>query len=627
MKKTLSFLCVISFCVFLLTAGCYMPGGPVPEAAHPPAARAWTEQDVDRVVVMEEQTVYSPAPWNNGDPPPQCDYIHFLRFRPADGTTLLPGDSTRVNPVTTDAMLVMLPGFIEGANGFEYIGRQLVYMAKTQRNKNIEVWAIDRRPNTLEDLSAFNYVEGEINAGRMSVDEGMHKVMDYYYRGIEVNGKTFQGWLKSDQVPFLSEFGLKLATEDVFSVVKYMVPNRSVRKKKVFVGGHSMGGFMASAFASWDLDGDPSTLDDAGFNNCAGLFGLDTTVTPMAKIIEQFLSALPDWMVEQMSQGTEDGYVTLVNSLRTDPTSPRIVPMPLLDAEAMALLESVAMMAYYAPDQENTIMREVPFSGNAKMVLSFMHSRDYATFMDSTPYITDFRYTNEALLGVVFDDSFAPVGMIQTSMGFLGGGTVVEKQFPMAEMLKELPIISDILSNFFGKMPLFIANDAGPDMWHLGQGPLYHWVNYDEVGDASDPDFRDTEGAITYTTTENEVSDIHDVARALFKGNLNLTEWYFSTRLLVDQMAAMFPYARKYGINMLHMDRLAELPKIEFIAEQGMMTGDILAILPPDTERVICEGYNHMDPMMAAANTPSRRKSEVIDPLMDFVFKNMGKKR
>ncbi len=175
-----------------------------------------------------------------------------------------------------------------------------------------------------------------------------------------------------------------------------------------------------------------------------------------------------------------------------------------------------------------------------------------------------------------------------------------------------------------GTGPYYIANDAGPDALHLRRGPLYRWVNFDEVGDAADPLFQDREGKVTYTAMENEVSDIHDVARVIFKGPLNLTEWYFSTRLVADIAAALFPFARDYGINFLHGERVDELPKIEFIAEQGVLAGGTFMFFPVPGERKLIKGYNHMDVLTACANAPSRRPNEVIEPLIDFVRENVG---
>ncbi|MEJ5186032.1 MAG: hypothetical protein WHT46_02990 [Candidatus Geothermincolales bacterium] len=344
----------VGLCVFLLLAllpGCYQPGGPVPEGAHPGVPRSYTQEDVDRVVTVELQKIYSPAPRTNGEPPPECDYIQFLRFRPSDGSTLDPSDPSRTNTASTDAMLVMLPGLVEGANGFEYLGRQLVYMAKN-RGVNLEVWAIDRRPNNLEDLYAANYVEEKVKAGEMDQAQAVRTLIDYYYLGKELNGRRFSGWLKDPQVPFLSEFGLQLATEDVFAVIQHMVPDRETRKRKVFVGGHSMGGIMTSMFAGWDLDGDPATTEDAGYNNCAGLFGLDTVVTPMPEIVRPFLELLPKFMYDQLANMTEATYAEYVKQLRTDPNSNRILPMPMINAEAMSLLEALGGLAYFFPGME-----------------------------------------------------------------------------------------------------------------------------------------------------------------------------------------------------------------------------------------------------------------------------------
>jgi pimeloyl-ACP methyl ester carboxylesterase len=612
---------VISVCglaFLILLAGCYQPGGPVPEGAHPESPRDYTQAEVDAMVVMEERVIASPLPDAWGAPD-VCDEIHFLRFRLADGSTLGPADSQGVDLENTDAMLVMLPGVLEGANGFEYLARQFVYTAKVRDDANFEVWAVERRNNRLEDLSGVNYVEAGLEDGSLNAVEAAQELIDYYYLGEELDGHTFDGWYKDADLPFLSEFGLQLDTEDVFTVIQTMVPDPVVRKQKVFVGGHSMGGIMTTMFVGWDLDGDPATTDDAGYNNCAGLFGFDTLVSSVEGFLDLFLGALPEGIIT--AEMTESAYTTLLASLRTDPTSNRILPFPMLDAEAMSLLEAISMLADWDPDTECTVVREVPFSDSMYMLLRFMFSRDLQTFMDGTPQITDFRLTNEAMLGVVFDDSFAPVGMIQNSMGFLGGGTVVEKSFPMSESLASIPVLGDMLGGFFGSGDYFIANDAGPSAFALGQGPLYRWVNFDEVGEAGDPDFQDTTGEVTYTTESNEVADIQDVARVIYRGPTNLVEWYFSTRLIADQMAAIFGFGPKYGINYLHGDELEALPKIEFIAGQGMM-GDSLGDPPPNCERLLLEGYNHMDVLTASANTSERRANGVIEPLIDFVLNN-----
>jgi len=622
MRKICIVICVLSLSFLMAAAGCYQPGGPVPEEPHLPAERSYTQDQVDKMVVMEEQVISSPELPDAYGAPNMCDTIHFLRFRLADGSTLDLENPQGVNLDKTDAMLVMLPGIVEGANGFEYLARQLVYLAKTQEDANLEVWAVERRNNRLEDLSAANYLEDRLEARAITIEEAAHKAIDYYYLGKEVNGRTFDGWLTNEDVPYLADFGLELDTRDVFTVIETMVPDPEVRRRKLFVGGHSLGGIMTSMFAGWDLDGNPDTLEDAGFNNCAGLFGFDTIVTPLSEVLDIYLRLLPEPLYNMVSNMTEGVYAELIKNLRQDPASDRILPFPMIDAEAMALLEALAMLADWAPDAECTLIREVPYSGSVEMLLRFFHSRDYATFMDGVPQITDFRFTNEAMLGVVFDDSFVPLGMIQNSMGFLGGGAVVRKQFPMSDLLKGIPLLSDVVSLMLGQGDYFIANDAGPSAFELGKGPLYYWVNFDEIGDEEDPLYQDSSGEVTYTTKSNEVSDIQDVARVIYKGPTNLTEWYFSTRLLADLVAALFPYGRNYGLNFLHGDRVGELPKIEFLGEQGVLSGGLIDLLLPYEYEYI-EGYNHMDVLTASANTPGHRENEVIGPLIDFVLENV----
>jgi hypothetical protein len=615
-KQIIATLVILILLVVL--AGCYQQGGPVPEARQPTGAvRDYSQAEVDAAVVMEEEIIDSPLPPEWGAPA-ECDKIHFLRFRPADNSTL--ADDGGVNSDAADAMLVMLPGILEGANGFEYIARNLVYQAKVKDNKNIECWAVERRNNRIEDLSAANYLEDKVAAG-MPLDEAAQAAVDYYYLGKEITpgGGTFDGFLTDKQVPYLSEFGLELDTEDVFTVMETMVPDRETRKKKVFVGGHSLGGIMTSMFAAWDKDGDPATLDDAGYNNCAGLFGLDTTVKAIPEIVDLYAGFLPKFIWDQASNMTDFVYSGLVAGMRKG-VNPVILPIPMLTAEAMGLLEALSIAAYYYPDDECYLIKEIPYSYNLKTLLKFLHSVDLETFSAGRPEIRDFKYTNEAVLGVVFDDSFTPLSMIQTSMGFLQGGSVVKKSFPANDLLYAVPGLSQIVANILGKPPYFIANDAGP-VTKLGTGPLYSWVDFDEVGTAVDPYFKDTKQATTYTTTTNEVSDIKDVARALHKGPLNLTEWYFSMRLIIDLIGGSMPFGPEYGLNVMHADKVAAMPQIEFVAEQGVLKDTIMGVLVPGTFEFI-KGYNHLDVLMASANTSTRRPNEVIRPLIDFVKAN-----
>lgn len=560
MKIPLRIVWISVVSMFLLPA-CYQPGGPVPE---PPVAPASLEP-IPQAVIVEEELISSPYPRGNGEIPGDlicgwdCDFIRFTRYRP----------ETEGAPKPVEAILVLIPGYMGGANSFDYIGRQLVSMAEADEGVgSLEVWALDRRTNCLEDLTGMNAAEA---AG----DPGI--AVDYYYHGLELSGNTFQGFLGESDVPFLSEFGLALLMDDIRKIVSEMLPDGADPKETVFVGGHSAGGGYASYYAGWDFDGNAATEEDAGFSNCAGLIGLDGTV-----------GARSGDFVE------ETEYTQRLAEIRSGSAS-RLNLLMGVTPEALALFEVIGMNADLFPDAESTLSQDAPYSDSVVSLMRMLNSRDLIHYLTGTPAFSDFRYTNEAVLGSFFDDNFNPVGILQTSMGFLQGGPVVEKEFPGD--------LADLLGLFgIQKDGLFIPWDAGPPS-DLGTGPLYSWVNFDEVGNASDPDYTDTLGALTYTNWRTEMVDIQDVARSLYRGDTNFPEWYYTSRIGLDGQAASAPYATAYGLSFLHNDKIETLPLLNLRASE-------------------LEGYNHQDVLFAAADRPSHRESEILGPMMDFVFAN-----
>jgi hypothetical protein len=595
------FLDLVSFLVIatlVLLAGCYTPGGPVPEQPYPNVERAWTQEQVDAAVAVEEVSIYSPAPTANGAVPTAADYVTFLRFRARAAAN---------DPSAADAVLVVMPGFYCGANAFWYLGRQLVYMASL-RGADVEVWAVERRPNRLEDLAGLNAAEA---AGDASI------AIDYYNHGVPAGGEAFGGFLTDATAPYLSEFGMQLVMEDVYKVITTMVPDPEVRRSVVFVGGHSLGGPLAHIFASWDFDGDPTTVDDAGYRNCAGLVGLDGALSLTMGMMEPAADALPaEPPAASDSGGMEAYYADLVQGLRGG-TVPRI--FPLLTPDAPIVMELAAMEADQRPQEESTLLDEVPRTDLVDLMLKLLHSRSLDHFLVHVPDITDFRYTSEALFGAILDDNFMPVKIVQASMGFLAGGAVVPKDFPLPGDLAQIPVLGDMLGSFIDMEGMFIANDAGPSLYDLGEGPLYEWVDFDQVGRESDPEYKDTQGAVTYTTMAEEVSDIRDVAQVVYKGPSNLLEWYFTTRLMVDMMALLFPFAPEYGLNYLHASELDGLPQLEIMA--GSNLNPFSQGTPPG-ERLVLEGYNHIDVLTAAADRPTLRENEAFGPLIDFMLGN-----
>lgn len=264
------------------------------------------------------------------------------------------------------------------------------------------------------------------------------------------------------------------------------------------------------------------------------------------------------------------------------------------------MIEIIGMRAAWEPETEATVFKDIPYSANINFLLRLLHSKDIAAFLGAEPSILHTRYTNEALLGTIFDDNFMPINIMQCSLGFLcGPGTVVEKSFPLP----------NALTAFTGGTSQFIAGDTAS---------LYQWANFDQIGDGADPDFTSRNGLLMYTTMDEEVTDIRDFAPMLFDGPSNLVEWYFPLRLMLDLLAAGASWNTVYGLNFLHGDAAAAaLPKIGFIGTKGAFTS---LDVSDDADYHILTGYNHFDVLTAAADRNGRRPNGVIEPLLDFVL-------
>ncbi|MDY6906007.1 MAG: hypothetical protein SWH61_15125 [Thermodesulfobacteriota bacterium] len=268
--------------------------------------------------------------------------------------------------------------------------------------------------------------------------------------------------------------------------------------------------------------------------------------------------------------------------------------------EVMAMLEIQGLLAYALPDKEHTALDRVyGYAGeDVKTTIQKYISENFVQNFWGSPDILDYRFTNEALLGLFFDDNFTHIDMIAASMGFMYNGAVAEK----AEVLT-------------GGQTLFVPTDSGWDFWrwHV-DGPLYKWADFDEVARPGDP-LISQDGSVVYTTFETEMSRIRDLAQALYCGPTNLVEWYFPVRKMVDMMAAITDYgAASYGLNCLYPSKVPDLPQIAFVGGEGLL-GSTDDVIP---------GANHMDPMFISANTTGFKPNPVIGPLLDFVENNLN---
>src|SRR3954453_444789 len=142
-------------------------------------------------------------------------------------------------PKSAKRVLVLMPGTQGGAGDFTLDARYLV-----KHVRGIQVWAIDRRTQALEDTATFAAAEnGQIPP---------QSAFDYYLNG---GGFRFRG---ADQDPYAREWGMAVALNDARAVV---LRARAHGRRRVVLGGHSLGASLTVAYPAWDFNGRPGYKD------------------------------------------------------------------------------------------------------------------------------------------------------------------------------------------------------------------------------------------------------------------------------------------------------------------------------------------------------------------------------
>lgn len=591
MKKAI----ILTICCIALS-GCYSPYGEVPEASQQPAERIFTQQQVDQTVARDYVELPAPLDLNM---PAACQSLRYNHFYPRSVKNA--GDFQEA-----DAVLMLIPGMQAGANVLTYLAEQLVFDSARLRDANLHVVTLERRNQCLVDDRGLELAEATGN------------ILDakaYYYDGAAIDDTQFQGYYRDRDVPFLTEFGLNRVLTDMYSVARHIYPDADVRREKLFIGGHSLGGNLTSAFMGWDFDGNPATLDDAGYRQAAGFVRLDISVTPKDPALDPFLVYGSNGFAINPDNEANKNHRFEVHQMELG-LKPRINRLPGATPETFMLVELVGMLAHQAPDEEATLVRDFDLGGGPSLLLRLIHSGDTLNFITNKPNIFDFRYTNEALFGVILDDDFMPITILQGSMGFVTGGPTRTKSFPTNDVIKNLAAsVDQFLGFLLTDAELFIPTDAGPNRDSLGNGPLYRWANYDEIGNQRDPLFKSESGNEVFTEYLEEMSDIAQVARISYVGKTNFTEWYMPQRMSMELGLISQPDVIT-GLPFYHYATARSMPLFEIVGTQSFAYSETA---PVGTLR-IAEGYNHVDILTAANDTPSHRENEVIPPLLDFVL-------
>ena len=169
-------------------------------------------------------------------------------------------------------ILVLNPGTSASAAYF----RPLASVITTEL-KGWQVWAVERRENMLEDQSVFN----QQKAGESTTAE----TFGYYFGWIlgHPADPSFQP-IPDGEVAFARDWGMRVEVGDLRRVVR----RAEQRGGRVVLGGHSLGGSITTAYATWDFGGEP------GAKGLDGLVYIDGGSDPTPITEEEADQALDD---------------------------------------------------------------------------------------------------------------------------------------------------------------------------------------------------------------------------------------------------------------------------------------------------------------------------------------------
>ena len=503
----------------------------------------------------------SPMPAAAPAHPAACDRIGYLRVRAQDGPE---------NPEQADTIYVIMPGILAGAGSLEPTARNIV-RAATQTGRHVEVWALDRRSNCLEDHAG-------LAAAAQAKDATV--AFNYYFAGQPVDGLTYAGPASPADAAFLNDVGLAQTVQDYHAVLAQLPAQ--VRQQKVMCGGHSLGGPIVGALANWDFDGTP------GYTLCAGYFTLDSRLSmgTGAPGLAELQAMLPV------------GVADLFAGLRAG--SPYI-NMPPLSPATFAMLGVLTQAAALAPDERSAVLSRIPHDLNFEVALRLFGARDWGAALSGTPDLRQLDATNAAVLGIVLDDNSSPISILRGSFGAPTGGPVVAKSFPLPYGAPSAGVV--------GGNKLVSPSDPQA---------LYRWLNYDQLPPAGPT----TTDGDHYTTPASEVTDVHQLAAAFGAPSADGTEWYFPIRLLTDLTAIQLG-DRHGSLANFEYDGISKRPAIYLDAgDSGLETG---MGVPAGSTQVVLPGYNHIDVGTAAWKQNNGQPEPLSHALVDFVASHVAR--
>ena len=161
-------------------------------------------------------------------------------------------------------VLVIEPGTSGGGAYFIPLAKWL-----TEKLPGWQVWAVERRENLLEDQKELT----KFKAGKATPAELFH-----YYLGYQSEGGKAKHFEPLTQTAAVAdggrEWGMNVAVQDLHIVIEAAKKLGEKHGGKVVLAGHSLGGTVVTAYATWDFGGKP------GADGLSGLVYIDGGSSP-----------------------------------------------------------------------------------------------------------------------------------------------------------------------------------------------------------------------------------------------------------------------------------------------------------------------------------------------------------
>ena len=171
----------------------------------------------------------------------------------------------KIGPSTAKNVLVLEPGTSAGSAYFVPLAKWTV-----SKTSGWQVWSVERRENLLEDQSELNLAkEGKATSTQL---------FDYYLGYLKDPSLThhFKS-IPTASVEFAKQWGMEVAVQDL----RVVIDAAKRLGGRVVLGGHSLGGSVVTAYATWDFNG------KAGADALAGLVYIDGGSAPSSVSAQQ----------------------------------------------------------------------------------------------------------------------------------------------------------------------------------------------------------------------------------------------------------------------------------------------------------------------------------------------------